>query len=208
MADTDNLANDVKQLLQQEQDQENRRRPRQQKSIPPPKPIRKKKTTATPTAILCELARLKAQQKYLECNQTKLNPQHFQDDDLQIDEVNDLQDTKSNDNSRPNSSSAVISLINEIERVKVKLDDKLKTYRTAKRDELQDMWHYMGSLREDVFQPERLSQYTMNALRERIVGLNGQLERLKIQNCKELEMLKEQYERMEKENSFVWKESL
>ncbi|KRF97571.1 uncharacterized protein Dwil_GK28027 [Drosophila willistoni] len=206
MADTDNLVNDVKQLLQQEQEQETRRRPRQQKSIPPPKPIRKKKTS-TPTALLCELARLKAQQKYLECNQTKLNPQHFQDDDLQTDKANDVRDTKSIDNLRPHSSSAVISLINEIERLKFELDEKLKTYRTAKRDELQDMWHYMGSLREDVFQPERLSLYTMNALRERIVGLNGQLERLKIQNSKELEMLQEQYEKMEKENSFVWKES-
>jgi len=70
------------------------------------------------------------------------------------------------------------------------------------------MWHYMKTLKDDVFKPERLSQYTMNAVRERIVGINGQLERLSIQNSKELEMLRQDYEKMERENEFVWKGSM
>lgn len=165
----------------------------------------KKKSTATPTSLLCELMRLKAQQKYLEYNQVKLNANNFLDD-------NDPDEGDGEDKPpgcrRPSSGTKVAGLINDIDRLKLELDDKLRKHHVAKRGQLQDMWHYMSTLKEDVFQPERLSLYTVNAVRERIIVLNGQLERLGLQNAKELEMLREEYKKLEQENGLVWKGSI
>ncbi|XP_062135456.1 uncharacterized protein LOC133845109 [Drosophila sulfurigaster albostrigata] len=185
----------------------------QQKATPPPKPQRgKRKPSATPTSILCELMRLKAQQKYLECNQVKLNASNFLDDndpggDIDID-IGAGEDSLHTASRRPSSGPKVSSLINDIDRLKLELDEKLQKYRIDKRGQLQDMWHYMQTLKEDVFKPERLSLYTVNAVRERIIGLNGQLERLNVQNSKELESLKQEFDQMERENKFVWKDSM
>ncbi|XP_017077170.1 uncharacterized protein LOC108111972 [Drosophila eugracilis] len=202
------------------------------KTQAPEKPLRKRnqvkiqtKTRTpkqTPTAILCELTRLKAQQKYLECHQVKLNPNNFiiQDDEDSLDttepepkvetEKKTVDKLETSQSTRPNSSSTadLISQINEIEQEKLVLNEKLLQYRTAKRGELQDMWHFVATVKEDVFRPERLSQYTVNALRERIIDLNAQLYRLTEQNSKELEELKKQYEKLERENKLLWKGSM
>ncbi|KRG04457.1 uncharacterized protein LOC26528208 [Drosophila mojavensis] len=197
-----------------------------QKHRAPVKPLRaKKKPTTTPTSLLCELMRLKAQQKYLECNQVKLNANNFLDDnDPETNEANDDDDhdyqeagvaakgnggkDKKSGSRRPSSGNKVAGLINDIDRLKLDMDEKLRKHHAEKRGQLQEMWHYMNTLKEDVFQPERLSLYTVNVVRERIVALNGQLERLSAQNAKELEMLREEYAKMERENDFVWKGSI
>ncbi|XP_016957249.1 uncharacterized protein LOC108029491 [Drosophila biarmipes] len=197
------------------------------KAQAPEKPIRKRnlvkfepKTRTpkkTPTAILCELTRLKAQQKYLECHQVKLNPNNFilPNDEVDTDPKTEREGVASNDpessrNARPTSSSTtdLISLINEIEQEKLVLNEKLLQYRNAKRDELQDMWHFVATIREDVFRPERLSQYTVNALMEKIVGVNAQLYRLSDQNSKDLEELKGQYEKLDRENKLLSKSGI
>lgn len=193
------------------------------KPKPPEKPIRKRNQAKsqpkvqtrtpkpTPTAILCELTRLKAQQKYLECNQVKLNPKNFMlEDEEDINRIDPETDVDGSAGERPSSSStaALIGQINAIEVERLELNEKLKKYKTIKRDELQDMWHYVATIREDVFQPERLSQYTINALREKIIGVSGQLERLGEKNAKELETLKKEYEILERENKFLWKGSM
>ncbi|XP_017087272.2 uncharacterized protein [Drosophila bipectinata] len=189
-----------------------------EKPKPPEKPIRKRiqgrsqpkaqtrTPKPTPTAILCELTRLKAQQKYLECNQVKLNPKNFMLEDEEDPEP-DLDGTAP---ERPSSSStaALVSQINAIEAEKLDLSEKLKKYKAVKRDELQDMWHFVATIREDVFQPERLSQYTINALREKIIAVSGQLERLGEKNANELEALRKEYEVLERENKFLWKGSM
>ncbi|XP_034479641.1 uncharacterized protein LOC117785640 [Drosophila innubila] len=183
-------------------------------SRPPPKPLRgKRKPTATPTSILCELMRLKAQQKYLECNQIKLNASNFLDDpgegkDQDEDEDEGIKNASPATSRRPSSGPKVAGLINDIDRLKLELDEKLQKHRIDKRGQLQDMWHYMKTLKDDVFKPERLSQYTVNAVRERIMGINVQLERLNDQNSKELEMLRQEYEKLEQDNEFVWKGSM
>ncbi|XP_017125883.1 uncharacterized protein LOC108145164 [Drosophila elegans] len=193
----------------------------------PEKPIRKRPQVKiqartpkpTPTAIICELTRLKAQQKYLECHQVKLIPNNFtlHDDEDALDsdpksgdERIALETPETTRNPRPPSSSTaeLISLINEIEQEKEELNEKLQQYRTAKRGELKDMWHFVATIKEDVFRPERLSQYTVNALREKIVGVNAQLYRLTAQNSKELEDLKVEYEKLERENKLLWKGSM
>ncbi|XP_052841949.1 uncharacterized protein LOC128256001 [Drosophila gunungcola] len=197
------------------------------KAQAPEKPIRKRTQVKiqtrtpkpTPTAIICELTRLKAQQKYLECHQVKLIPNNFtlHDDEDALDsdpkhggERIALETPETTRNTRPPSSSTaeLISLINEIEQEKLELNEKLQQYRTAKRGELKDMWHFVATIKEDVFRPERLSQYTVNALREKIVGVNTQLYRLTAQNSKELDDLKEEYEKLERENKLLWKGSM
>ncbi|XP_023177596.2 uncharacterized protein LOC111603980 [Drosophila hydei] len=185
----------------------------------PFKPLRaEKKPKATPTSLLCELMRLKAQQKYLECNQVKLNASHFLDDSdpeadgehEDADKDNAGKDGKSVSagSRRPSSGNKVAGLINDIDRLKLEMDEKLRKHQADKRGQLQEMWHYMNTLKEDVFRPERLSLYTVNVVRERIIALNGQLERLNVQNAKELELLREEYTKMERENEFVWKGSI
>ncbi|KAM8714188.1 hypothetical protein ACLKA7_014343 [Drosophila subpalustris] len=187
--------------------------------LPPTKPLRLKRKpttkTATPTSILCELMRLKAQQKYLECNQIKLNASNFLDKDDPGEGESEHKDEFIDENATPGTMTTtttsrpkVAGLINDIDRLKLELDEKLQKHRIDKRGQLQDMWHYMKTLKEDVFRPERLSQYTVNAVRERIMALNGQLEHLNAQNAKELEMLRQDYEKMERENGFVWKGSM
>ncbi|XP_022222400.2 uncharacterized protein LOC111074072 [Drosophila obscura] len=190
-------------------------RRRTQTKAPAPAPAPSRTPKATPTAIMCELTRLKAQQKYLECHQVRLNVSNFQDspEDEPSPEGTDGYGPPSQGNAtrqRPGSSSAaaLTILINEIERLQLELDEKMQVYRSTKRNELQDMWHYVSAMKEDVFRPERLSMYTVNALRERIVGLNGQLERLSAKNSKELETLREEYQKLERENKFIWRGSL
>ncbi|XP_017837523.1 uncharacterized protein LOC108596368 [Drosophila busckii] len=172
------------------------------KSTAPAKPLRTSKLQqqpppqqrqikGTPTSIMCELMRLKAQQKYLECNQVKLNANNFVD----------------SEESTVEAENKVVSLINDIERLKHELNSKLQQQLAEKRAQLQDMWHMMHTLKQDVFQPERLSLYSVNAVRERIMGLNAQLQRLGVQNAKELASLSVEYEQMEREQTFVWKEA-
>ncbi|XP_032590038.1 uncharacterized protein LOC116804962 [Drosophila grimshawi] len=178
-------------------------------------PPHKKKSSATPMSILCELMRLKAQQKYLECNQVKLNASNFLDDnenDNDLDGVGGVgggEDMGGTASRRPSSGNKVAGrLINDIDRLKLELDEKLSKHHVEKRGQLQDMWHYMNTLKQDVFRPERLSLYTVNAVRERIIALNAQLERLSVQNAKELDTLRQEYEKLEQDNGFVWKGSI
>lgn len=178
-------------------------------TTPPPKPKRTAagKCSATPTSLLCQLMRLKAQQKYLECNQVKLQPNNFQldqDDDEEETEVETevkAQDT-AGPRRRPSSVTKVTNLINDIEHLKLDMAEKLQKHHLEKHGQLQGMWYYMNTLKEDVFRPERLSQYSVNAMRDRIVAISGQLERLKAQNARELEMLREEYTKLERENRY------
>lgn len=182
------------------------------RTAPPPKPQRRVKSSmsssaaATPTSLLCQLMRLKAQQKYLECNQVKLQANNFQDDDndAEDDEEEGSPPVKGRRGRGPSCVAKVTGLINDIDRLKLELDGKLTKHHSEKRGQLQDMWHFMSTLKEDVYRPERLSQYTVNAVRDRIVGINAQLDRLKAQNGRELEILREEFSKLDRENRFIW----
>lgn len=182
------------------------------RTAPPPKPQRSSKcmlssAAATPTSLLCQLMRLKAQQKYLECNQVKLQANNFQDDDNDAEDDEEEGSPPAKGRRRgPSCVAKVTGLINDIDRLKLELDSKLTKHHMEKRGQLQDMWHYMNTLKEDVYRPERLSQYTVNAVRDRIVGINAQLDRLKTQNDRELEILREEFSKLDRENRFIWNE--
>lgn len=198
------------------------------KATPPPKPKRAGKCmsggSATPTSLLCQLMRLKAQQKYLECNQVKLQVSNYLDEDEDEEEDDEEEQRQKHGQQteammaaqcgdggrrrRPSSVAKVTSLINDIERLKLEIDDNLQKQYSAKHGQLQVMWHYLNTLKGDVFQPERLSQFSVIEIRDRIVAISTQLERLKARNANELEMLRKEYAKLERENKYVTEEAL
>ncbi|XP_011209865.1 uncharacterized protein LOC105230645 [Bactrocera dorsalis] len=145
--------------------------------------LRKKKSY---TSLLCELTRLKSQQKYLECNQAKLNATHYEDPPV-------------SGRSKNNKTS---QMINELETLKAYLEDSLKTYRDNCYCEVQELRQVVGSIREDV-QPQRLSQCSLPELRERIINTNTQLIQLCDKNEKELEKLRDECEKIERDNKVI-----
>ncbi|XP_011196668.1 uncharacterized protein LOC105221403 [Zeugodacus cucurbitae] len=132
------------------------------------------------TSLLCELTHLRSQQKYLECNQVKLNAAHYEDQPV-------------SGRSKNNSTK---QMINEIENLKVHLEGSLKAYRENCYCEVRDFRQVVSSIRDDV-QPHRLSQCSLPELRERIISINTQLMQLCDKNEKEMEKLRGEYEKIE-----------
>lgn len=146
------------------------------------------------TTLVCELTRLKSQQKYLECNQVKLIPEHFYDTNdsiISTATIAGTADCKSKDNT------VVIQLINEIEHLKIQLDRELTVFRQQSRTDVKDMCLQIKQIKEDIQRPDRLHKYPMGALREHIIGINTQLERLNLKNATELQMLQKECENLE-----------
>lgn len=145
--------------------------------------LRKKQSC---TSLICELTRLKSQQKYLECNQIKLNSAHYEDPPV-------------SGRSKNNKTS---HMINEIETLIVHLEDSLKAYRENCYREVQELHKVVKSIREDV-QPQRLSQCSLPELRERIISINTQLMQLCDKNKKEMEKLCDECEKIECDNKVL-----
>nr|XP_014102592.1 uncharacterized protein LOC106627105 [Bactrocera oleae]XP_036223818.1 uncharacterized protein LOC106627105 [Bactrocera oleae]XP_036223819.1 uncharacterized protein LOC106627105 [Bactrocera oleae] len=138
------------------------------------------------TSLLCELTRLKSQQKYLECNQAKLNPAHYEDPPV----------------SGRSKNNSISQMINEIEALKAYLENRLKAYRENCYCEIQELRQVVSSIHEDV-QPQRLSQCSLPELRERIISTNTQLIQLCDKNEKEMEKLRDECENIERDNKVI-----
>ncbi|XP_067627617.1 uncharacterized protein [Eurosta solidaginis] len=147
------------------------------------------------TALLCELTCLKSQQKYLECSQVKLNPDNF------VDQPQSAKN-KNGPTAIPlaNSDSVATQLVNDIENLKVQLSQDLLVYRENSYREVQDLRELVNAIREDVHKPERLSQYTLPVLRERIITINTQLMQLCDKNQAEILRLRENSDKLERDN--------
>ncbi|XP_053967111.1 uncharacterized protein LOC128868713 [Anastrepha ludens] len=148
------------------------------------------------TTLLCELTRLKSQQKYLECSQVKLNPANYEDP------------TASNGSAAfplPPLGGEAMQLVNEIECLKVQLDEDLKVYSENSYREVEEFRDLVSAIRVDVQQPERLSQYTLPVLRERIIAINTQLMQLCDKNQAEMEKLRGEFEQLERNNDILVK---
>uniref|UniRef100_W8B4B6 Uncharacterized protein n=1 Tax=Ceratitis capitata TaxID=7213 RepID=W8B4B6_CERCA len=146
------------------------------------------------TTLLCELTHLKSQQKYLECSQVKLIAANFED--LPPATVGGLK--KSSAFMQPSQ------LINEIETVKQQLNEDLKVYRENCYREVQELRYMINAIREDV-QPQRLSQCTLPALRERIINVNTQLMQLCDKNNAEMVKLRDEFENLDRDNEILIK---
>ena len=143
------------------------------------------------TTLLCELTRLKSQQKYLECNQVKLNADNFLDEEH-------LENATATTNS--NCNAKTVSMINEIENLKCQFESNLQAHRASALFEVKDVWLSVNKIREDVMQPERLKQFSLQSIRERIISINSQLERLNSKNRDELAGLQIECVRLENES--------
>lgn len=126
----------------------------------------------TSTSLLCELTRLKSQQKYLECSQMKINPEHYDDGDEDKDTVY------------------------EIENLKANLENQLNEFREAARRDVQDVWIFINAIKDDVFNQENFQKCTVNGIRDRIIGINLHLSKLIDRNRGCLEGLQKSYEEL------------
>ncbi|XP_036344988.1 uncharacterized protein LOC118754231 [Rhagoletis pomonella] len=152
------------------------------------------------TTLLCELTRLKTQQKYLECSQVKLNPANYEDPPASANNNNGATAF-----AQPPAGIEAMQLANEIECMKVQLEEDLKVYRENSFREVQELRDKVKSIREDVQQPDRLRQCTLPMLRERVITINTQLMQLCDKNQNEFEKLREECETLERNNDVLVK---
>uniref|UniRef100_A0A1A9WJ92 Uncharacterized protein n=1 Tax=Glossina brevipalpis TaxID=37001 RepID=A0A1A9WJ92_9MUSC len=138
------------------------------------------------TKLICELTRLKAQQKYLECNQINLVPENFQDKTTHDDDHhhhhhhNNIMDNNADNAAAGNSNccsagggndAVIVGLINEINVLKSHLNDAFLSYHQELQKAVKDFYCSVKEIKEDVFKPQRLSKFSMNSLRERTVNI-------------------------------------
>ena len=138
------------------------------------------KTLKTSTSILCELTRLKSQQKYLECSQIKLNPENFDEADIK-------------------------NTICDIEDCKLNVDQALHNYRTTIKRDIEEMWVFINAIKVDIFNTGNLQNCTMNGLRERIIGINTQIQKLNEKNQRYFHELREASKNLELDTKFLLK---
>ena len=149
------------------------------------------------TSILCELTRLKSQQKYLECNQVKLNAANFMDEDPK--------EPSAKVSSVSQSNQSTLSTINEIDHLRLQFEENLHNYRENAIREIRDMWLSINNMKSDVFQEERLKQFSVQTIRERIINVNTQLEKLNSKNRGDMAGLQIECARLETEtNKFIF----
>ncbi|XP_037956979.1 uncharacterized protein LOC119686466 [Teleopsis dalmanni] len=154
---------------------------------PPPKKM-------TRTAIMSELIKLKSQQKFLECSQVKLNTENFKDAD----------DFESKETSTSKYSlQAARNLIHEIDQLKRKLDTEVSNYRRSAHHEVQDITQLVHAFKENVLQPERFMETSMNAIRQRIIDINVAFGRLLNKNSNELKSLQSECERLQTDKKIL-----
>ncbi|XP_055374467.1 uncharacterized protein LOC129607460, partial [Condylostylus longicornis] len=123
------------------------------------------------TALLCELTRLKSQRKYLECSQLKFNPDDFDEIDIK-------------------------RKIQEIEDKRHSLEQELNDYKMYTKRDLDDMWIFINSIKEDINNKESLTKCPISNIRERVIGINNQINKLKEKNKKEMKELKEEFDEL------------
>lgn len=140
----------------------------------------------TSTSLLCELTRLKSQQKYLECSQIKIN--------FNIKDKND--NNNDNDNNDDNYDKQNIK---DIENLKNQLENQFIDYRDQNIKNIQDIQIFINAIKNDIMNDENLKNCSVNNLRERIVGINTHLNKLQETNYENLKILKNNCENYEKE---------
>lgn len=135
------------------------------------------------TSLLCELTRLKSQQKYLECNQVKLNPKAVI-----------VKDYKHQD-----EDTDITNIITELENLKTEIQTDLKKYRNSKCNDLQHFSNVLNSLRDEIGSPLKLKNCSMNAMKGRVIKANTELEQIKTKNEEQLKCLKKQHQLLQED---------
>ncbi|XP_055838745.1 uncharacterized protein LOC129906831 [Episyrphus balteatus] len=150
-----------------------------------------KVTKKSCTAILCELTRLKSQQKYLECSQVKSNPDNFGSVDEDV--------------NGSGNGDGVYSIIREIEDLKITLARDLEEKKMSVKREVENMWIFVNAIRDDVLDGERLKQYSVQSIRDRILSINSMLGKLNEINEQTLKDVQRKIVEIENDTKFLLK---
>ncbi|XP_073848927.1 uncharacterized protein [Musca autumnalis] len=140
------------------------------------------------TALLCEITRLRAQQKYLEANQIKISPNNFCNDS-----GSHVSSTGSNE---PNE---LVNTINEINNLKGQHETETDKFRLKTRNIATDICREVKQLREDTKPEKCLENLSIDAIRARIISINTRIDALRTKNTNEIKALQNQYPYLEKE---------
>lgn len=143
--------------------------------------------TKTNTALLCELTRLKAQQKYLEANQIKLTPEN-------ICSYNGAYDPS----TATDACNQVLNAINEINLLKSQQDNEVNKFRLTLRTSAKDIYRELKQLRDDIKSENCTENLSLDSMRRKIVDISTLIDGLKIKNTNELKTLQSQYNDSEK----------
>lgn len=146
------------------------------------------------TTLLCEITRLKSQQKYLESNQSKLTPDQFYDNE----------ESSPTPIARPEKNEKIVGFVNEIEDFKTQLERDFTEYRQESRATVKDMYFQIRQIRENMTQPERLNEVSNQSMRELMISVNTQIETLQSRNANELKHLQSQVEGFENEQVLLF----
>ncbi|XP_055916408.1 uncharacterized protein LOC129949156 [Eupeodes corollae] len=144
-----------------------------------------KVTKKSCTTILCELTRLKSQQKYLECSQVKLNPDNY--------------------GSNEDDGDGVGSIIREIEDLKITLARGLEEQKMSAKREVDNMWIFVNAIRDDILDGERLKKYSVQSIRDRILSINSMLAKMTENNEQNLKELQQKILEIEKDTKLLLK---
>ncbi|XP_075165267.1 uncharacterized protein LOC142237760 [Haematobia irritans] len=134
------------------------------------------------TTLLCEITRLKSQQKYLESHHGSLSFEPFYDDD-------DVTQSSPKRNSK----------VKDLELFKTELEEALEKYRQESRFTVIDIYHEIKTLRNKTLNANSLEKTTMEKIREDITGINTKIETLQTLNMNELQLLRSEFHEYEKQ---------
>ncbi|XP_046809349.1 uncharacterized protein LOC124420489 [Lucilia cuprina] len=125
------------------------------------------------TTLLCELTRLKTQQKYLECSEVK---------------VNITNNIASSSTTLSNQCDSATHVANEIQQLQIQLEGELNAYLQQSRTTANDIYLKIKEINENM-QSERLAEFSVSDLRNQISCVNSDIESLKLKNFNELSLL-------------------
>ncbi|XP_065366910.1 uncharacterized protein LOC135959774 [Calliphora vicina] len=138
------------------------------------------KKVKSPTTLLCELTRLKTQQKYLEYAEVKLNVSSFQNNDK----------FSSTSSSLPNLRDSTVT---HIEQLRIQIEGELNAFLQQSRATVNDIYLEVEKIKENI-QPDRLDKYSVADLRQHIVCINTEIEKFKLKNSNQLLLLQKSCE--------------
>lgn len=138
------------------------------------------KELESPTTMLCELTRLKAQQKYIECTDVKLNIRGFRDTDTIPSTISVL---------LRNEHISTVIMFKEIDQIRIKLDEEMSSFRQQSRAVVNNIFFEVKKIKEDIKQ-EYLYKKSLEDIRLQTVCINAEIDKLKSKNCTELSLLK------------------
>lgn len=130
------------------------------------------------TTLLCEITRLKTQQKFLEHNHIKLNFNNHSESNT----VQSLMLSTAECNQSLKQDIMKINLLN------TQLDKNLQTFCEQSQIEVQNIVLKMKQIKE-YLKPRNLNDHSVGKLRGHIIEINTDIEKLYLQNSNELKVL-------------------